>query len=229
MQGLCPSFGFFDWLPGILATPDQIHGDRQLLHQLGGEIVVEQVDEAAEGFSCARALRVETADPPGRRHVVATGVGLPNTLRITPGRAALRNSAALSALPHQRFQQRPYPCHPGWLFGQLSSIKRWAQSINTTPRQRSPSSCAARRATTPPMELPTNSTGRCTTSCRSQPLACPIDQSRNERHPLKRVHLSSEPGADRCVRNQADRWRRWQQLANTGWLNRQWLVFAPKP
>ena len=78
MQGLCPSFGFFDWLPGILATPDQIHGDRQLLHQLGGEIVVEQVDEAAEGFSCARALRgLKQQIHQVVVNVVATGVGLP--------------------------------------------------------------------------------------------------------------------------------------------------------
>ena len=44
------------------------------------------------------------------------------------------------------------------------SIQRRPQSVRTTPRQRAPSSWAARRATTPPIELPTKRTGRPITS-----------------------------------------------------------------
>ena len=59
------------------------------------------------------------------------------TLRITPGRAALRNSPVLS----QRCRTivfssgRIHAIQAGWVASCLSSISRWAQSINTTPRQ----------------------------------------------------------------------------------------------
>ena len=163
-----------------------------------------------------------------------------STLRITEGRAALRNRAELN----QRWLTRPLSrgliqaIQAGWVANCLSSINRWAQSISTTPVQVLPSgwaasSWAALSATTPPMELPTNSTGLFTT-CRQKLATCFTP----EVEAVMKAILDGGCGLfslQQCLRlaaaSEADQVKGISGglAPRAGMVWRQWSVFAPKP
>ena len=75
---LPPALGLLVVLPRVLDPPDQIDGNGQILHQVRREVVVEQIDEAPEGFGRTRALRwFMQQSHQGIVDVVAAGVGRP--------------------------------------------------------------------------------------------------------------------------------------------------------
>ena len=84
-------------------------------------MIIEQVDETAEGFGSTVALGglIEQLHQ-GIVDVVAAGVGLLQHAADHPRAGGIaEQGCAQPALSHHRFQQRTDPGHPGRLRGQL--------------------------------------------------------------------------------------------------------------
>ena len=56
--------------------PDQIDGDIQVLHQPRSEMIVNRLMNPRKASAARRVVWAETAVPPGRVDVAATGVSL---------------------------------------------------------------------------------------------------------------------------------------------------------